>query len=83
MPGNRVLCAPPFGQTLQCCGALFNFPRDVFGESLSCCRVRGLGSAIAKACGEGLGGCIGASNREGGGLVVKLEMDAELKCSAG
>ena len=40
--------------------------------------------AIAKTCVEGLGGRIWASNREGeGGLVVKLEMDAELKCSEG
>ena len=83
MPGNPVLCAPPFGQILQCCRALFNFPRRVFGESHWVAGDAGLGLAIAKTCVEGLGGRIRASNWEGGGLVVKLERDAELKCSEG
>ena len=74
MPGNPVLCAPPFGQILQCCRALFNFPRRVFGESNWVAGDAGLGLAIAKTCVEGLGG---------GGLVVKLERDAELKGSEG
>ncbi|MFP6884824.1 MAG: hypothetical protein VCA40_10345 [Roseibacillus sp.] len=58
-------------------------PAAYFGESNWIAGDAGLGLAIAKTCVEGLGGRIRASNWEGGGLVVKLEMDAELKCSEG
>lgn len=43
----------------------------------------GLGLAIAKTCVEGLGGKIRAWNREGGGLVVELEICAKVNSCEG